>query len=61
MIRTPLEVTGDWTKLRNEKIHDTHSLPNISRVIKSRSICWVGNVARMGERPGKCRVSAGET
>jgi hypothetical protein len=61
MIRTVLEVTGDWRKLRNEKVHDTHSLSYISRVIKSRSICWVGNVARMGERIDAGRVSAGET
>ena len=25
MIGTPLEVTGDWRNLRNEKVHDTHS------------------------------------
>ena len=25
MIGTPLEVTGDWRKLWNEKVHDRHS------------------------------------
>ena len=25
MIGTPLEVTGEWRKLRNEKVHDRHS------------------------------------
>jgi hypothetical protein len=38
-----------------------HSIQNISRVIKSRSICWVGNVARMDERTGAGRVLAEET
>ena len=60
MIGTPSEVTGDWRKLWNEKVHDRHSLPNISRVIKPRSISWVRNVARMGERTGAGRDVAGE-
>jgi hypothetical protein len=25
MIRSPLDVTEDWRKLRNKKVHDTHS------------------------------------
>jgi hypothetical protein len=25
MIRTPLEVIGDWRKLRNEKVHEKHT------------------------------------
>jgi hypothetical protein len=28
------EVTGGWTKLHNEELHDLYSLPNISRMIK---------------------------
>jgi hypothetical protein len=30
------EVTGDWRKLHNEKLHNLYSLPNIVRMIKSR-------------------------
>ena len=30
------EVTGEWRKLRNEKLNDLYSLPNIVRVVKSR-------------------------
>jgi hypothetical protein len=30
------EVTGDWRKLRNEKLHNLYSLPSIIRMIKSR-------------------------
>jgi transcription elongation factor len=37
------EVTGEWRKLRNEKLND------YSGVIKSRRKGWAGHVARMGE------------
>jgi hypothetical protein len=30
------EVTGDWTKLRNEELHNLHPSPSIIRMIKSR-------------------------
>jgi hypothetical protein len=30
------EVTGEWRKLRNERLNDLYSSPNIVRVIKSR-------------------------
>jgi hypothetical protein len=29
------EVTGDWRKLHNKKLHDLHSSPSIIRIIKS--------------------------
>jgi hypothetical protein len=35
-------------KLHNEELNDLYSLPNILRVVKSRILRWVGNVARMG-------------
>jgi hypothetical protein len=44
------EVTGEWRKLLNEKLHDLYFSPNIVRVIKSKRIRWAGNVARMGRR-----------
>ena len=50
------DVTGDWRKLRNVELNDMYSSPSIVRVIKSRGMRWVGNVARMGERG---EVSAG--
>jgi hypothetical protein len=42
------DVTGEWAKLDNEKIHNLYSSPNIRRM-KSRRMRSVGHVARMGE------------
>jgi hypothetical protein len=44
------EVTGGWRKLHNEEIHNLHSAPRIIRIIKSRRIRWIRNVAHMGRR-----------
>ena len=46
------EVTGEWTRLHNEELHDLYPSPNIVRVIKSRRMKWAGHVARMGEEMG---------
>ena len=54
------EVTGEWRKLRNEKIKDLYCSPNIVRVIKLRRI-RTGHVARMGERKGVYRILVGDT
>jgi hypothetical protein len=43
------EVTGDWRKLHNEKLHNLYPSPNIIRIIKSRRKRWAWHVARMGE------------
>jgi hypothetical protein len=34
------EVTGEWRKLHNEKLHDLYSSPDIIRIIKSRRVRW---------------------
>jgi hypothetical protein len=43
------EVAGGWKRLHNEELHNLYISPNITRVMKSRKIKWVGHIARMGE------------
>ena len=54
------EVTGEWRKLHNEELNDLYYSPNIARVIKSRRMRWVTDVARMGDRTGLYRVLLGK-
>ena len=54
------EVTGELRRLHNEELNDLYSSPNIVRVIKSRRMRWVGNVARMGEERGVYKVLVGK-
>jgi hypothetical protein len=54
------EVTGEWRKLHNEELNDTHCSCNIVRVINSR-MRWAGHAARMAERSVSCRVLLGKT
>jgi len=44
------EVTRERRTAHNEELQDLYSSPNIIRVIKTRSMRWVGLVARMKER-----------
>ena len=44
------EVTGEWRKLRNEKLNDLYYSLNIVRVIKPKQMRWVRHVARTGEK-----------
>jgi hypothetical protein len=53
------EVTGGWRKLYNEELHYLYSSPSIIRMIKSRRLRWVGNVARMGEKRNAYRILVG--
>jgi len=44
------DVTEGWRRQHNEELRNLYASPNIIRVIKSRSIRWVGgHVACMGE------------
>jgi hypothetical protein len=54
------EVTGEWKKLHNEKLHDLYSSPTIVQVIKSRRMKWAGHVAHIGEGRSVYRVLVGE-
>ncbi|KAJ4443586.1 hypothetical protein ANN_05260 [Periplaneta americana] len=53
------EVTGEWRKLHNAKLHALYSSPDIIRNIKSRRLRWAGHVARMGEFRNAYRVLVG--
>jgi hypothetical protein len=44
--------------VHNEELHNLYSLPNISRMIKSRSMKWSGHVACIRE---ECRILVGES
>jgi hypothetical protein len=55
------EVAEDWRRLHNEEIHNFYASPYIIRVIKSRSIRWVGHVARMGEMRNAYKILVGKT
>jgi hypothetical protein len=50
------EVTAGGKKLQNEELRNLYSSPHIVRVIKSRRMRWVGQVARIGNRIGIYRV-----
>jgi hypothetical protein len=50
------EVTEEWKKMHTEQLNDLYSSPNIFRVIKSRRMRWMGNVARIGKGKVVCRV-----
>jgi hypothetical protein len=52
-------VTGEWRRLHNEEFNDLNSSSNIIQVIKLRRMCWVGHVARIGEKRGAYRILVG--
>ena len=54
------EVTREWRKLHNEKLHDLYPSSSIAQVIKSRIIRWAGHLGRMGEKRGVYRVLLGK-
>ena len=41
------EITGEWRKLHNAKLHALYSSPSVIRNLKSRRLRWAGHVARM--------------
>jgi hypothetical protein len=54
------EVTGEWSKLHNEGLHNLYSSPDIIRQIKSRRMRWAGHVACMGEERKVYKVLVGK-
>ncbi|KAJ4434726.1 hypothetical protein ANN_23294 [Periplaneta americana] len=53
------EITGEWRKLHNIKLHALYSSPDIIRNIKSRRLRWAGHVAHMVKSINVYRVLVG--
>jgi hypothetical protein len=53
-------LTGSWSKLNYEKLHNFYSSPSIIRMIKSRRMRWTGHVARMREKRNAYRILVGK-
>jgi hypothetical protein len=53
------EMTGDWRKLRNEKLYNLYSSQNIW-VIKSRMLTLAGNVQRTGAMRNASKILVGK-
>jgi hypothetical protein len=54
------EITGEWRNVQSGELHNLYSSPDIIRQIKSRTMRWVGHVARMGEGRNVYRVLVGK-
>jgi hypothetical protein len=54
------EMVGIWRQLHNEALHNLYPSPNIIRMMKSRRMRWIGNVACMGEKRNAYRVLVGK-
>jgi hypothetical protein len=55
------EIMGDWRKLHNEELHNFYSSPSTIRMIKTRTMSWAGNVARIGEGWNAYRIFGRKT
>jgi hypothetical protein len=54
------EVMGGWRNLHNEELYNLYSSPRIIIMIKSRTISWAGNVARMAAKRTAYRIPVGK-
>jgi hypothetical protein len=54
------EVTGEWRKLHNEKLHDLYVSPSIIRIMKPRRVRCAGHVARMEDKRNAYRLLVGK-
>jgi hypothetical protein len=52
------EVTRGWGKVYQEVVHNLFPSPNIIRLLKSRGMRWVGNVALKREKRNAKRFGA---
>lgn len=54
------EVAGGWRKLHSEELHDSYSILNIIRLIKSRKMKWERHMARIVKNKNGCRIGKPE-
>ena len=54
------EITGEWRKLHNAKLHALYSSSYIIRNLKSRRLRWTGHVARMEQSGNTYRILVGK-
>jgi hypothetical protein len=54
------EVTGKWSTLHKEELHNLYSSQNIIGQIKLRRMMWAEHVARMGEERKVYKVFVGK-
>jgi hypothetical protein len=54
------EVVGDWRRLHNEALHNLYTSPNTVRVIKSKRMRCVGQVACMEEMKNAYNIFEGK-
>jgi hypothetical protein len=54
-------VMRGWKELHNVELCDLYSSPSIIRIIKSRRMWWMGQVAGMGEKITACRLLVGKS
>jgi hypothetical protein len=55
-----VEVKGGWRGLYNEVHRGSYTPPNVVRMIRSRSVRWVGHAACMGKMTDAYKMLAGE-
>jgi hypothetical protein len=48
-----------WRRLHNEELHNLFNLPNVIRLMKSRSEWWAGRATRMGQMRNVYKVLIG--
>jgi hypothetical protein len=55
------KVPWEWRRLHNAELYALYFSSGNIRVIKSRTLRWAGNVARMGARRDAYRILVGKT
>jgi hypothetical protein len=54
------EMTGGWSKVYNEELHNLCYLSSMIRMMKSGRMRWAGHVSRRGPKRHACRILRGK-